>query len=497
MCVTIRQTLRDRGICVIIPTYNNDGTIGSVIKDVMEYADDIIVVNDGSTDRTSEILEGLEGITVVGYPKNKGKGYALKTGFKKALEMGFSYAITLDSDGQHFAKDIPAFLHANEKYPGCLIVGERNMEGVVRSKGSNFANQFSNFWFFVQTWCRLKDTQTGYRLYPLRHLVGLSILPSRYEAELMLMVMAAWHGVKLVSIPVDVYYPPKEERVSHFRPYRDFGRISILNTILCILSIIYALPVRCIRVFLRIFRTVYALLFFVFFSLVVITPLAWLYVKIGRMTEKKKLNLHKLLYHAARFVMLRHGIPGTKFSYKVAEDVDFKKPHLVICNHQSHLDLTCQLIFTPKIIFLTNDWAWNNAFYGFLIRNAEYLPVSRGLEELLPQLQDLVHRGYSIAVFPEGTRSMDLRIGRFHQGAFYLADKLGIDILPMTIYGTGMVLPKHGRHLNKGQIHIDVSSPVSGEELSKFKDNKEKASYFRTYYKNKYREIKNRIDRNA
>ena len=224
-----RKLLHDRGICVIIPTYNNAGTIERVVRKTCEYCDDVIVVNDGSTDDTEKILKGIGNVEIVGYEKNKGKGYALKMGFRRARKMGFAYAITLDADGQHFSEDIPLFLQANQKHPGCLIVGSRNMEGVERSKGSIFANKFSDFWFWVQTGRWLSDTQTGYRLYPLKKHYGLPVLSNRYEAELQLMVFASWHGVKLEEIPVNVYYPPKEERVSHFRPGIDFARISLLR----------------------------------------------------------------------------------------------------------------------------------------------------------------------------------------------------------------------------------------------------------------------------
>src|SRR5574344_1424122 len=121
--------LRDRGICVIIPTYNNDTTVEDVIKQCADYCLDIIVVNDGSTDNTKTIIEGIPNITIVSYPKNRGKGYALKQGIKKALALGFSYAITIDADGQHYANDIPTFLEANISNPGSLIIGTRNMKG--------------------------------------------------------------------------------------------------------------------------------------------------------------------------------------------------------------------------------------------------------------------------------------------------------------------------------------------------------------------------------
>ena len=306
------QQLHDRGICVVIPTYNNDGTIAAVVADTLKECGDVIVVNDGSTDNTSNILHAIERITIVEYEQNRGKGYALKMGFRKALEMGFAYAITLDGDGQHYPQEIPQFLKANRQHPGTLIIGNRNLTGIDRSKGSNFANKFSNFWFYVQTGCKLDDTQTGYRLYPLHKLHGLSLLTNRYEAELELLVFASWHGVQLVSIPVDVYYPPREERVSHFRPGWDFARISILNTVLCFLAVVYGLPLRIFRWMANVVRTVYSLLFVMFFSFCVITPAVWVYVKIGRMTEKKRYNLHRIIYHALRFIMLHHGIPGTR-----------------------------------------------------------------------------------------------------------------------------------------------------------------------------------------
>ena len=243
-----KNILRDRGICVVIPTYNNAGTIGDVVRRTLAECRDVIVVSDGCTDGTTEVLRGIGGITIVAYEKNAGKGAALKRGFLRALEMGFAYAITLDADGQHFPEDIPHLLQANQRHPGALVVGKRkDLEKAERSKGSKFANAFSNFWFAVQTGHRLEDTQSGFRLYPLKRLHGLSLLTSRYEAELELLVFASWHGVEIVSTPVSVYYPPPGERVSHFRPVRDFSRIFALNTVLCLLAIVYGLPLALWR----------------------------------------------------------------------------------------------------------------------------------------------------------------------------------------------------------------------------------------------------------
>jgi 1-acyl-sn-glycerol-3-phosphate acyltransferase len=490
-----KRLLHDRGICIVIPTYNNGGTITAVVNSTLEECQDVIVVNDGSTDDTSLQLKAIKAVTVVEYARNRGKGYALKQGFRKALEMGFAYAITLDGDGQHYPSDIRRFLQANIDHPGALILGSRNLTNADRPKGSTFANKFSNFWFCVQTGRRLDDTQTGYRLYPLKRLRGLNLLTSRYEAELELLVFASWHGTDIVELPIDVYYPPKEQRVSHFRPGMDFVRISILNTVLCGMAVVYGLPLRLFRWVMKYVRTVYALLFFLFFMFIVVKPAVWLYLKVGKMTEQKRTNLHKLIYRASRFVMLTHGIPGVKFSYGICDGVTFDRPRVIICNHQSHLDLFCQLIFTPNMVFLTNDWVWNNPSYGLLIRNAEYYPVREGLEELLPKLQSLVERGYSIAIYPEGTRSKDCRIGRFHQGAFWLAEQLGIVILPMCLYGPGKILKKKTYTLQKGTIRLEVGEPVSRQTLQAIGSLKDQAKKMRRHYIEWYETMSNEIER--
>lgn len=233
-------------LCVIIPTYNNGGTILKVVEEVSHYINDIIVVNDGSTDDTTKLLQTTTA-NVTSHTENRGKGCALVTGFRKAKEMGYTHAITIDADGQHFASDIPKFLDALENHRNSIVVGCRNLTEENMPRGNTFANKFSNFWFRLQTAIDLQDTQSGYRLYPLAELRGLSWITSRYEAELELLVFAAWAGVSIDSVPVRVYYPPVEERVTHFRPVYDFARISVLNTILCIGALIYGYPRMMIR----------------------------------------------------------------------------------------------------------------------------------------------------------------------------------------------------------------------------------------------------------
>ena len=495
-----QQLLRDRGICVIIPTYNNAGTIADVVQRSLLQCSDVIVVCDGCTDNTLEILNGLkERPCIVELKKNSGKGAALKAGFRYALEKGFAYAITLDGDAQHYPEDIPVLLAANQKHPGALIVGERKgLDAADRSSGSKFANSFSNFWFALQTGRYLKDTQTGYRLYPLKKLRGLDLLTSRYEAELELMVFASWHGVELVNEQVNVFYPPREERVSHFRPGRDFLRISVLNSVLCVLALIYGLPLAIIRNTLAFLRTIYSLLFFIITSMFVMTPMIYIYLSIGKITEQKKYNLHRIIQFMAKFVLLRHKIPGIRYTQANIAGEDFSRPSVIICNHQSHLDLVPLLAVSEKIIVLTADWVWNNPIYKYAIRNAEFLPASSGVDNILPQLKSLVERGYSIAVYPEGTRSPDCTVGRFHQGAFYLAQTLDIDVLPLVLYGSGRALPKKGRLIRKWPMHMEIDPRISPEALrQKGETLREQASYMRQYYKDRYARLANRFEQNV
>lgn len=495
-----QQILRDRGICVVIPTYNNAGTIVDVVKRSLVQCCDVIVVCDGCTDGTVDLLNSLDQRPViVELKKNSGKGAALKEGFRYALKEGFAYAITLDGDGQHYPEDIPVMLEANRKHPGALIVGERkDLEKAERSGGSRFANKFSNFWFALQTGHYLNDTQTGYRLYPLKKLKGLSLLTSRYEAELELMVFASWHGVKLVSEPVNVYYPPREERVSHFRPGMDFARISLLNAVLCVLALVYGLPLCIFRATMTFLRTAYCLGFFLFTTMFLMTPIVHIYLFFGKITEKKKYNLHRILNFMSRFVLLHHKIPGVRYSQTNRYEEDFSRPAVILCNHQSHLDLMPLLALTPKIIVLTADWVWNNPVYRYTIRNAEFLPASSGVDAIMPQLKSLIERGYCIAIYPEGTRSKDCSIGRFHQGAFHIAHTLGVDVLPLVLYGSGKALPKKGRKLNKWPMHMEIGARVSPSGLYEYGDTlRQQASGMRKYYIKRYNEIANRIEQDV
>ena len=244
----LEHKIKSLKICVIIPTYNNERTLKRVIDGVLDITDDLIVINDGATDSTSRILKKYTDITQIYLPKNKGKGNALRVGFKKAEELGYEFSITIDSDGQHYPEDIAVFVNQLEfeTNKNILLIGSRNMNQEAVPGGSSFGNKFSNFWYKVETGIQLKDTQSGFRLYPLKELNKIKFYTTKFEFEIENIVKAAWKGIIVKNVPVKVLYD-EQERVSHFRPFKDFARISLLNTWLVLVAFIYIKPRDLIR----------------------------------------------------------------------------------------------------------------------------------------------------------------------------------------------------------------------------------------------------------
>lgn len=242
-----KDRFKQLNCCVLIPTYNNSTTIAGVIADVLQYSDDVCVVNDGSTDNTLDILAQFPSIKLHTYPKNQGKGWALRQGFAFTRQHGYDYAITLDSDGQHFADDLPTMLNALQDNRNAIIIGARNMNQSSVPGKSSFGNKFSNFWFTLETGISVPDTQSGYRLYPVKALEGKRFFTYKYEFEIEVIVRAAWAGINVMAVPVKVYYPPAEERITHFRPFKDFSRISVLNTVLVFWTFAWIKPRDFVR----------------------------------------------------------------------------------------------------------------------------------------------------------------------------------------------------------------------------------------------------------
>lgn len=240
----------------------------------------------------------------------------------------------------------------------------------------------------------------------------------------------------------------------------------------------------------RIAKTVYAFAFLIL-SVIVVTPVAFV-LFLGRKREWKDRWLHGVLYRFSNFVIRR--VPGVRFTLDNSVGESFDKPAVIISNHQSHLDLMCLLMLTSKMVVITNDWVWHNPIYGPLIRRAEFVPAAEGVENYMPQLRSLVERGYSVLIFPEGTRSEDCSILRFHKGAFHLAAVMGLDILPVCLNGVGYVLPKKELMLRKGHIHVTIGKRVAPDDESWGTDSRSRTRAFHKYYIEWYSDLESKIE---
>jgi len=230
--------------CILVPTYNNQKSLASVLQDLQLYSSNIVVVNDGSTDETFEILKNFSHLDIHHFAQNRGKGAALDHGFKMAQDLGYEYAITIDSDGQHYPDDLEIFLNElenkEENSPEILLVGDRNMGRDGIPGKSSMGNKFSNFWYLVVTGRQLTDTQSGYRLYPLHIVNPIKLYTNKFEYEIEIIVKASWRGVDVRNIPIKVFY--EENRVTHFRPFWDITRIVMLYMWFVLASFFYIHP---------------------------------------------------------------------------------------------------------------------------------------------------------------------------------------------------------------------------------------------------------------
>lgn len=184
----------------------------------------VIVVDDGSPDDTAARARAA-GAEVIVHAENTGKGAALATGLRALAAAGVGRALTLDADGQHLPSEIPVLLAASDAAPHAIVVGVRRKAGHTIARLNRFGNWIADRLLRLIAGRPLPDTQSGFRIYPVATTLDLGVRGTRYDFETEVLLRAARRGVPLVGIPVDVYYPPVAERVSHFRPAVDTLRI--------------------------------------------------------------------------------------------------------------------------------------------------------------------------------------------------------------------------------------------------------------------------------
>jgi predicted LPLAT superfamily acyltransferase len=214
--------------CAIVPLFDNASTVAAVVRGCLEHVGEVIVVDDGSTDDGPARVRDVEGATLVSLGRNRGKGAALRRGLEEAARRRYTHAIAIDADGQHDPSYIPRFRETAARRPGAIITGVRRLERAGAPGSSHFGRFFSNFWYAVETWRTVADSQCGYRAYPVERTLALRTRTNRYTIEHETIVLAAWSGMEVHGeVVMDVHYG--EDVVSHFRSLDDNVRHSFLN----------------------------------------------------------------------------------------------------------------------------------------------------------------------------------------------------------------------------------------------------------------------------
>jgi glycosyltransferase involved in cell wall biosynthesis len=207
----------------LIPALDCAATIADLVRGCREHVARVLVVDDGSADPTAEEARSA-GAEVLAHGENLGKGAALLSGLRYLQERGFSHAISLDGDGQHFAAEIPKLVDESRAHLGALVIGARRIESEVAAI-NRFGNEFANVWVRIATGRDLGDTQCGQRVYPIDRTLALGPVGRRFDFETEVLIRAVRTGMEVRSVPVRVYYPPPEMRRSHYDKLWDTARI--------------------------------------------------------------------------------------------------------------------------------------------------------------------------------------------------------------------------------------------------------------------------------
>jgi len=208
---------------MVIPAYNHASRVSGVVQQSLQLDMPIIVVDDGSTDGTVDMLQPfLPDIKLISHRVNRGKGAALVTGFKEARKAA-DWAVTLDADGQHHPREARQLMEAAAPSLRPVVVGVRR--GMFRAPWtSRLGREFSNFWVRRAGGPSIADSQSGFRIYPLPETLNLDVRARRFQYEIEVLVKARWRGIPVVEVPVGVTYQAGRERISHFHPFFDFLR---------------------------------------------------------------------------------------------------------------------------------------------------------------------------------------------------------------------------------------------------------------------------------
>lgn len=214
---------------IVIPAFNESETIRKVVQKTLRYSNNVIVVDDGSTDDTIMKVADLP-ITILQNHFNKGKAATLVRGFKYALAKKADAVISLDGDDQHDADDIPKLIAAQEQYENKLIIGGRLKNNEEAPSHRLWANRFADFWVSWAAGHYIQDSQSGFRCYPARILKTTHAAHGKYSGfvfETAIIINAARKNFQTNVIPIKSRYP-KTRRTSHYQPWRDITKVVLM-----------------------------------------------------------------------------------------------------------------------------------------------------------------------------------------------------------------------------------------------------------------------------
>ena len=239
-------------------------------------------------------------------------------------------------------------------------------------------------------------------------------------------------------------------------------------------------------------KSAFAFSYFLHWS-VTFTILGRIFVRL-RVKERGKLLYHQMLSKVSWSLMYIMANVKKKIINPLNEDLS--KPAIIICNHQSSLDIVPLVMLNPKILMFTNNKKWNAPFFGPVIRMADYFPAEQ-VEQNIDRIADRMKQGYSFIVFPEGTRSEDGTIKRFHKGAFYLAEKLNADILPIMIHGTNYTLTKKDALLKDGQVTLKYLPRIKSTDAEFGNGYVERTKSIGKYFRQEFDKLRSEIEQPA
>jgi glycosyltransferase involved in cell wall biosynthesis len=214
-------------IAALIPAFDCARTIADVVRGASRHCEHVLVVDDGSSDETAQLARAA-GADVIRHELNRGKGAALRSGMIRLLAQGFTHAFSVDGDGQHLASEMQRMLDVSHATPDAIVLGARRIapeQEVAPIK--RFGNDFANWWVSLAAGREFRDTQTGFRIYPIAATLDLGVQAERYQFESEVLILAARRRIGIETCEVAVFYPPPGERISHYDPWLDTCRIIV------------------------------------------------------------------------------------------------------------------------------------------------------------------------------------------------------------------------------------------------------------------------------